>query len=90
MARHPKTGKVEPDPKFFTGKETISILSYHSGFVAYLPKVTSGLCGGDLRKLAIALILAADRVDSLNRSYEKGEIENTSQPTEEIPVKALS
>jgi hypothetical protein len=90
MARDPETGKVEPDPKFFTGKETISILSYHSGFVAYLPEVTSGLCGGDLRELAIALIFAADRVDSLNRSYEKGEIKDASQIAEHIPVKALS
>lgn len=89
MARNPETGKAEPDPEFFTREETISILPYHSGFVAYLPEVTSGLCGKDLRRLAIALILAADRVDSLNRSYEKGEIENIDHPSEEIPIKAL-
>jgi len=89
MARDAETGKIKPDPKFFTGKETISIMSYHSGFVAYLPEVTSGLCGEDLRQLAIALILAADRVDSLNRSYEKDEIKDPHELIEKIPVKAL-
>lgn len=91
IAKSPHTGKTEEDPVYFTDEkgETISITPYHSGFVAYIPDIHSGLCGGDLRKLAIALILAADRVDQLNRSYEAGEINNISTPTENIPIVSL-
>jgi len=89
MVRDPETGEVKPDPEVLTGKESISIMTYHSGFVAYLPDIASGLCGKDLRRLAVALNLAADRVDSLNRSYEKEEIDILNAPAEEIFIKTL-
>ncbi|MCX6764354.1 MAG: hypothetical protein NTU58_01465 [Candidatus Nealsonbacteria bacterium] len=90
MVLNPITKRVEKDPvKFTKGKHTVSIQSYHSGFVAYLPHPGCGLCGGDLRGLGVALIEAATRVDYLNRLHEDGKMKSIDFPGEEIPVKSI-
>lgn len=89
MAVSPTTNEVIEDPVHFTGEQTVSIMTYYGGFVAYLPEITSGLCGKDLRGLAISLTVVANRVDELNRKYEAGLIDAWNFPTEEIPVRAL-
>lgn len=82
MAVDPKTREVVSDPEILNGDKSISILPYWGGFVAYLPCMHRGICEKDLRKLAAALILIADRVDELNRQYESGLIDNFPLPKE--------
>ncbi len=90
MAVSPSTKEIKDDPVVFKdGKFFITILPYYGGFVAYLPDPQRGLCGKDLRGYGVALIEAAVQVDSLNRDYEAGRINNTDFVGRHIPIEAL-